>query len=250
MAEIHVRFYAELGDFLPAHRRGREFAVSVASGTSVKDLVEGLGAPHTEVDLVLANGEPVGFDYLVRPGDRISVYPVFESLDITGVTRVRPQPLREPRFVADVHLGRLTRYLRLVGFDTLYRNDWTDRELVEAAQKEHRIILTRDRGLLMRRQVTHGYLVRSAEPREQLEEVVLRFDLGANLCPFTRCSKCNGLVEQVAKAEVASQLPPRTALQVEEFWRCTGCGQLYWQGAHHRSLRSLLERLSRIGLAV
>jgi uncharacterized protein with PIN domain len=238
-ATVQVRFYAELGDFLPAANRGREFTRECASGDTVKDLIEGLGVPHTEVDLVLVNGASAGFGHKLAGDDRVSVYPVFEALDISSMARVRPEPLRVTRFAADVHLGRLAGYLRLAGFDTLYRNDWTDPELVETALREGRIILTRDRGLLMRAAVTHGYLVRSTAPREQLAEVVGRFDLCSSFRPFTRCSVCNGLVEAVAKAEVLEVLPARTAARCEAFWRCGGCGRVYWKGTHLRSLEAL-----------
>jgi len=199
-----------------------------------------LGVPHTEVDLILVNGRSVGFAHRLADGDRVSVYPVFEAFDISPVSAVRPRPLRVVRFAADVHLGRLAGYLRLGGFDTLYRNDWDDRDLAETAAAEKRIVLTRDRGLLMRTAVTHGHLVRETRPRAQFSEVLERFDLWGSLCPFTRCSVCNSMVEAVPKADVVAELPPRTALHFDEFWRCSGCGRLYWHGAHHRSLLELL----------
>lgn len=250
MATVCVRFYAELNDFVPSERRGRETACPYPAGGSVKDLVEGLGVPHTEVDLILVNGRSVGFKHHVAEGDRVSVYPVFEALDISPATAVRPRPLRVLRFAADVHLGRLAGYLRLAGFDTLYRNDWTDQELVQAALSERRVILTRDRGLLKRAVVTHGYLVRAAAPREQLTEIIDRFDLWSLLRPFSRCSVCNGAVERVSKAEVAGRLPPRAAAHYQEFWRCGGCGRVYWRGAHYRSLSALLTGGDGVGAAV
>jgi len=243
MGSVFIRFYAELGDLLAPERRGREFEHPFASGGAVKDLIEGLGVPHTEVDLVLVDGRSVDFRHPVGNGEHVSVYPVFEAFDVGPVTRVRARPLRQVRFAADVHLGKLAGYLRLAGFDTSYRNDWSDEDLVEAALREHRIILTRDRGLLMRSAVTHGHLVRHTSPRQQLSEVLERFDLWGSLRPFTRCSLCNRPVERVRKADVIQDLPPRTAHHYEEFWRCIGCGQVYWKGAHYRSL----ERLFTLG---
>lgn len=206
----------------------------------MKDLIEGLGVPHTQVDLVLVNGQSVGFTHRVSDGDRVSVYPVFEAFDITGVSAVRPQPLRVVRFAVDVHLGKLASYLRLAGFDTLYQNDWDDRELAETAVREHRIVLTRDRGLLMRSAITHGHLVRETRPRAQLKEVLDRFDLWGSLRPFTRCPLCNGLTRQVDKSEIKDALPPRTATHYDQFWRCESCGHLYWRGSHFRALSALL----------
>jgi uncharacterized protein len=241
LATVRIRFYAELGDLLPAGQRGRDFQLSCAAGGSAKDLIEGLGVPHTEVDLILVNGASVGFDHPVHDGDRLSVYPVFEALDISPLNRLRPQPLRVARFAADVHLGKLARFLRIAGFDTVYRNDWSDERLVETALAEHRIILTCDRRLLMRSAVTHGYLVRDRRPRVQLREVLDHFDLWSAMRPFSRCPVCNGGVEAVAKAEVLAGLPPGTAATYDEFWRCEGCGQTFWRGAHVRSLATLLE---------
>lgn len=208
----------------------------------MKDLIEGLGVPHTEVDLVLVNGVSVGFSKHVTDGDRVSVYPVFEGMDISSVSKVRPTPLRDTRFVVDVHLGRLAGYLRLCGFDTLYDRDWDDVRLAETTVAEQRILLTRDRGLLKRAIVTHGYVVRSSVPREQLEEVLERFDLWSDLQPFTRCSKCNRLLETVTADSVSGEVPPRTLAHIRAYQRCTGCGQVYWKGSHHRSLRRLFSR--------
>jgi uncharacterized protein len=214
-------------------------------GQTVKDLIEAMGVPHTEVDLLLVDGRSVDFGYRLKEDDRVSVYPVFEAFDISVVSRVRPRPLRQTRFVADVHLGRLARYLRLLGFDTVYRNDWSDAALVECAVGEHRIVLTRDRGLLKRRAVDHGYLIRGTDPRAQLDDVIERFDLHGSLQPFTRCPACNGVVRRVSKADIAGRLPPRTARYYEEFWRCPDCGRVYWKGGHYRSLRALVERENR-----
>jgi len=235
-----LRFYAELNDFLPPEDRDRSLERSFNVHPSIKDLIEAAGMPHTEVDLLLVNGESVDFAYPVRNGDRISVYPVFESLDITAVTRVRPEPLRELRFVLDVHLGRLAAYLRLAGFDTAYRNDLDDAELAEIAA-DGRVLLTRDLGLLKRRAVTRGYWLRATSPRAQLAEVLRRFDLSGAVRPFCRCLRCNALVRPVPKADVDTELPPRTRQYYDEFFRCPGCGRIYWRGGHFDALGGLLE---------
>ncbi|HZS02109.1 MAG TPA: Mut7-C RNAse domain-containing protein [Chloroflexota bacterium] len=241
MAMVSVRFYAELGDFVLPSRRQVTFTHSVPDRASVKDVIESLGVPHTEVDLVLVNGESVDFSYQVQDGDRISVYPVFESLDITPLVRVRPQPLREPRFVLDTHLGKLAGYLRLLGFDTLYRNDYADPLLVQLARQERRILLTRDRGLLKHRLVTHGYHVWETDPRRQVVEVLRRFDLAGAVAPFRRCLRCNGLLVPVPKREVAEQLPPKTRQYYDDFRRCAGCGRVYWKGSHYDRMLGLVQ---------
>ncbi|MCW8905897.1 MAG: Mut7-C ubiquitin/RNAse domain-containing protein [Sedimenticola sp.] len=240
---VTLRFYQELNDFLPPGRRQRDFHHPWQAG-SVKDLVESLGVPHTEIDLILANGRSVDFGYPVQAGDRISVYPVFEALDITPATRLRPRPLRCTRLVLDCHLGRLAAYLRMLGFDTLYRNDYDDATLAEISDREQRILLTCDRKLLMRKQVTRGYFVRSRRPREQLREVIRRLDLAHAFQPFTRCMVCNQLLEPVEKSRVLDQLPPHVRIHQDRFWQCRGCGKIYWKGTHYQRMLGWIEKLT------
>jgi hypothetical protein len=217
-----------------------EFPHHFLDVATVKDRIESLGVPHTEVDLILVNGQAADFAYRVQDGDRVSVYPVFEAFDIAGLTRLRPEPLREPRFVLDTHLGKLAAYLRLMGFDTLYRNCWTDEQLAQVSRDERRILLTRDVGLLKRGAVTHGYFMRETDARRQLGEVVRRFDLGRLAKPFSRCLRCNARLEPVAKEDVLAQLPAQTAALYEEFRRCADCGRVYWKGGHYRRMRELV----------
>jgi uncharacterized protein len=243
---ITLRFYAALNDFLPAAKRREPLPLVVAlrERDSVKDVIESQGVPHTEVDLVLANGEPVSFGYRVDDGDRIAVYPAFRRIDVAGTSRVRPAPLAEARFVLDVHLGRLAAHLRLLGFDTLYWTHKDDPDLARVAHDEDRILLTRDRGLLKRGNVTRGYHVWATNPDEQVVEVLRRFDLFGAVTPFTRCTRCNGRLECVSKAEVLDQLEPKTKLYFDEFARCAGCGQVYWKGSHHGRIARLIEQLA------
>ncbi len=239
MSAAQFRFYAELNDFLPDDNRGRELTRFFSVSGSVKDFVESFGVPHTEVDLVLANGKPVDFSYPVRDGDRVSVYPVFESLDITPVSRVRPVPLRTLRFLLDVHVGRLAAYLRMAGFDALYGNQASDAELASTVAREGRVLLTRDRFLLMRTSVERGYWVRSTEPKQQLLEVVKRFDLAGSMRPFTRCMDCNTLLEEASRESVWERLPPKIR-DKDVFRVCPNCQRVYWQGSHHERMSQLL----------
>jgi len=242
--QAEFRFYAELNDFLP-RRPGTGLVTYRFSGRpSVKDAVEALGVPHTEVDLLLVNGASVNFGHPLADGDRVAVYPVFEGFDIASLSRLRPQPLRLTRFVLDVHLGKLARILRLLGFDTLYDSRYSDDQLVALASTEGRIILTRDRGLLKRGSVTHGYCVRSPDAREQAAEVLRRFDLVSCARPFSRCLACNGLVMPVEKEAVAHLLPERTRRFFHRFTRCACCMKIYWEGSHHRALAALVARLT------
>ena len=246
MGTVHLRFYAELQDCLPVasncHWPGG-FDHTFSGQVSVKDMVESLGVPHTEVDLILANGDSVDFSYRVRDGDRISFYPRFESIDIGPILRVRPRPLPELRFVLDVHLGKLASFLRLLGFDSLYRRDFEDASLVRLSNAERRMLLTRDRGLLKRSQVTYGYWIRETSPRLQLIEVVRRFGLWDRLEPFGRCLRCNGAIESIPSDEVASRLLPRTLEHYREFRWCPKCERVYWKGSHHDRMQGFLEEV-------
>jgi uncharacterized protein len=238
-----LRFYAELNDHLPPDQRQRTVEKTFFVAGAVKDLIEGFGVPHTEVELVVVNGESVPFSYVVHDGDRIAVYPMFESFDISSELKVRREPLRETKFLLDAHLGKLAAYLRMLGFDAAYDNTAADAELVRAASEQQRILLTRDRGLLKQTALTHGYLVRQTNSRRQLAEILARFDLARSAQPFTRCMTCNGVLQPVAKEQVRPLLPPR-AVVFETFRRCTGCGRIYWKGSHYRRMRGWIEELT------
>jgi uncharacterized protein with PIN domain len=216
----------------------------VVSG-SVKDMIESMGVPHTEVDLILVNGEPVDFAYLVRDGDRISVYPTFQSLDISPVLRLRPRPMRELRFVADAHLGRLAAYLRMLGFDALYSRDYSDEQVAKVSANERRILLTRDRGLLKRNIVTRGYCLRETNPTRQLVEVLQRFDLLPSIAPFRRCIHCNALLRPVAKELVVDRLLPETKRYYDEFYLCPECNRVYWKGSHYRRMQHFIDNVTK-----
>jgi len=238
------RFYEELNDFLTPALRKCEFPYAFTGTPSVKDAIEALGVPHTEVDLVLVDGESVDFTRRLTGGERVAVYPVFERMDISPVTRLRARPLRRTRFVLDVHLGKLARYLRLLGFDALYRTDYDDATIIGLSLGEQRIILTRDRGVLKHTAVTHGYWVRSTVPRQQLGEVVRVFDLGGTTRPFTRCMLCNGELQRIAKDMVADRLPLRVRMYFDEFAQCQECAQLYWPGSHYQRMRQMVDELA------
>jgi uncharacterized protein len=240
MTEVTVRAYGALNDFLPPHRRQVSWQHPVDGRPSVKDVVERIGIPHPEIDLLLVNGASVAFDHIIRGGDRIVVFPRFVTLDITTLTRVRPRPLEAIRFVADVHLGKLARRLRLAGIDTAYREDADDAALAELAHREERILLTRDQGLLKRRVVTHGYFIRAINPHGQFVEVLRRFG-ALDWQPFSRCLRCNHVLERVPKSAVDAALQPRTREHYDQFERCSGCGRVYWRGSHWRRLRHAID---------
>jgi len=243
MQQARFRFYAELNDLLSLRNRQRTLVHIFGVAPSLKDVIEAFGVPHTEVGLILANGEPAAFSRLLREGDRISVYPVFRSLNITPLALLQPRPEGEKRFVLDTHLGRLASHLRMLDFDSLYRNDYRDEELAHISATEQRILLSKDRGLLRRSIVTRGYLVRAAQPREQLIEVCRRFDLDGSIAPFRRCIKCNTLLQGVPKDLISHRLQPETRKHYDEFCFCLGCNRPDWKGSHHRRMAGLIGRI-------
>ena len=246
MATATFRFYEELNDFLPPPRKKSDFTVAFDRRSSIKDMIESLGVPHTEVDLILSNGEPVDFSYIVRDQDRVSVYPVFESLDIFPLARLRPEPLRKVRFVLDTHLGKLAKYLRMLGFDTLYNNGSADDTLVElACNNGGRILLTRDIGLLKRKMITHGYFVRDTRPRMQVKEILNHFDLQRLISPFQRCIHCNGEILPVPRQDIMGRVPAGILDNFDEFVICSVCRHIYWKGSHYERMMNFIKGLTQ-----
>lgn len=240
------RFYEELNDFLPKEKKKIPFDYHFEGNPSIKHVIESIGVPHTEIDLLLVNGESVDLAYKLHCGDSVSVFPVFESFDISKVSKVRIKPLREPRFIADVHLGKLVKYLRILGFDTLYRNDYSDEDIVTIIKCEkRRILLTRDRGLLKRKIITHGYWIRTTDSRKQLHEVIARFDLLSLIRPFTVCMVCNGKVSNIKKDKIFHNLPVMIRKSHDEFNMCSVCKRLYWQGSHYDKMQRFINQIIR-----
>lgn len=238
------RFYEELNDFLPESARKISFPRTFAGNQSVKDTIESIGVPHVEIDMILVNGQPVDFTCKLKDGDEISVYPVFESLDITGITRLREKPLRDPKFILDVHLGKLSKYLRLLGFDTFYDRTYSDDVIINISVSEGRIILTHDRGLLKNKKVTRGYWIRSMDPEEQVSEITGRFNLKNNFNPFTRCLECNELLVNIEKAEIIEDLQTNTKKYYHDFRKCPGCGRIYWEGSHYEHMKKFVDKIT------
>jgi hypothetical protein len=233
---VTIRFYEELNDFIKTEKQKKDIAFQLSGSPTVKDVIESFGVPHTEVDLILVDGESVDFNHHPKPGNHISVFPKFESLDIQNVSQIRAEPLREVKFILDVHLGKLAKFLRLSGFDTTYKTQQDDKKIIKLAKKEKRIILTRDIGILKQSEVTHGYFVRADNPKKQLPEIIQRFDLKDMIKPFTRCLECNGLLKQADKNEIREQLEPSTEKYYNKFYVCESCKKIYWKGSHYKDM--------------
>lgn len=240
---ISIRFYEELNDFLPEDKRKKIYQINYLGRQSVKDLIESQGVPHTEVDLVIVNNISVDFNYIINPGDFISVYPIFESIDITKLTKVREKPLRELKFILDVHLGKLAKYLRLLGFDTIYNNNYSDLDVIKISNTEKRIILTRDLSVLKRNDVKYGYWIRSQFSKEQAKEVIMKFDLNSLIAPFKYCLECNGIIEKVEKEKIIAQLLPETQQYFDIFYQCSDCQKVYWEGNHYERMKKIIDEI-------
>ena len=243
MKIAYFRFYEELNDFLPNEKRKTRFEHNFIDRTSVKDMIESLGVPHSEIDLILVNGKSVDFSYLVNDKDEISVYPVFEAFDVSNIQHLRSKSLREPKFVVDVHLGKLARYLRVLGFDTLYKNIFSNDDLVKISLDEKRTILTKDREILKRNDITHGYWIRNNYLEEQVKEIVKRFDLKNQIKEFTRCIICNNLLIKVEKEDIIDFLPPKVQDWHNKFLFCPLCKKPYWKGSHYEKMKAFIEKI-------
>lgn len=243
MSRAMFRFYAELNAFLSPQQRQQDIAFPLNGRTAVKHPIEALGVPHTEVEFILANGAPVDFSYLLQPDDRVAVYPVFHTFNVENARRLRPPLARPVRFLLDVHLGQLATYLRLLGFDAVYRNDFEDEALAALAEETGRVLLTRDRRLLMRKQITYGFCLHTRDPEEQVRAVLRRFELHDEIDPWQRCLRCNGELQPVSKEAVLDRLEPKTRRYYNEFHRCRECGNVYWKGSHYPRMRRFIGRM-------
>ncbi|WP_313086380.1 Mut7-C RNAse domain-containing protein [Pseudomonas sp.] len=244
MTTATFRFYARLNAFLSRERRGQAFSCPCAQRATTKHMIEALGVPHTEVALVLADGNPVGLDWQIGEGERIAVYPALAQLDVGSLVRLPPMPT-PPRFVADAHLGGLARLLRMAGFDTLYDNHYGDAAMVDLANREHRVLLTRDRALLMHRAVVHGCYVQALKPAEQLRELYTRLQLAAHAHPFSLCLGCNEPLRTLDRQDVIDRVPERVWQRQSRFLGCERCHKVFWEGSHWQDMRALLEAMQR-----
>jgi uncharacterized protein with PIN domain len=232
MSTARFLFTGRLDFFLPRDQRGQVITVDFRERQSVKHLAESLGVPHPEIGRVQVNGQEEPLSVITQDGDYVEIHPIPDGY------------AGEPRFVLDNHLGRLAAYLRMLGFDCLYQNDFDDVQLAEIAGQEGRILLSRDRRLLMRKSVADGYCLRSLDSQEQLAEVVQRFDLARRVSPFHRCLRCNHPLEPVSKAAVLDRLEPLTRQYFDEFHICPACGQVYWKGSHYEQMQKLVETIA------
>ncbi len=240
-------FHGTLNDFLSRKHRHKPITRTFDWRGSIKDMIESMNVPHPEIDALIVNGVAIDFDYIVSDGDEVEVYPYDEPCPVEPTLALRPPLNSKPRFILDTHLGRLAAYLRMAGFDTLYRNDYPDDELAQVADDENRVLLTRDIGLLKRSLVTYGYFVRSTNPKHRLVEVMQRYDLAEYTSPFARCARCNGTLHRVTKADIMELLSDRTASHYDTFYQCGACSQVYWKGSHYIKMQHIIQQALAAG---
>jgi len=235
---VFLQFHGELAGLAPAS--GHEWLPRrLPAPASAKDCIEALGCPHTEIDLLLADGRPVAFSFLVDRELKLEVFPVpsENASPVWPNSRLQPRPLRHERFVCDAHLGKLARLLRMLGFDTAYSRLAREPDLARSAGTEDRAVLTRSRALLKHRRIRLGRLIHSRHVDIQTTEVIRRFRLAPRIEPFGRCAVCNGELESVAKELVAERIPAQTLAWRDTYFRCLSCDHLYWDGTHVARLR-------------
>jgi uncharacterized protein with PIN domain len=239
MVTATFRFHQALNSFLPRERRERSFAAECARRATTKHMIEALGVPHTEVEAVLVNGEPSGFERILAEGDHVDAYARFAQAGQTsGALPARPR--ERMRFVADSHLGGLARLLRMAGYDTLYDNHYHDDEVEALATEDDRIVLTRDRELLKRRAIVHGCYVHALDPGQQLGDLFGRLGLAPGARPFSLCLHCNLPLRAVDKASILERLPQSVRVLHDSFTTCDSCGRVYWKGSHYKRMAALL----------
>lgn len=236
-------FHGEINYFLPKKRRDIPFQHPIHHKASIKDWIESLNPPHTEVGLIVVNGESVNFDFIIESEMQIDVYTDFDALMLPNKSRLHPPYQGKPRFVLDTHLGRLASYLRMMGFDTLYRNDYPDDELAFVSNSENRILLTRDIGLLKRSLVIYGYYMRETNPKKRILEVSRKYNLPEQITPFQYCMSCNGAIQSVAKADILSKITLQTARYYDQFYQCQTCQKIYWRGSHYQKMQAFIEKV-------
>jgi uncharacterized protein with PIN domain len=241
--EAKFRFYAELNDFLSLEKKQVLFAYSFKGNPAVKDTIEAIGVPHTAIDIILANGKSVKFSYLLQDGDFISVYPIFKKLDITDVIHLQKKLPDKLKFIVDVHLGKLAKYLRMLGFDVIYQNNYRTTEILNMAVTEKRIILTKSIALLKNEAAKLGCWIRAKYLVKQLIEVIHHFNLITKIKPFSRCMLCNGIIKEVAKKSIIDKLPKKTDQYFKDFGQCKLCGKIYWQGSHYHNMQIFIKNL-------
>ncbi|MBM9614834.1 hypothetical protein JWJ90_11115 [Desulfobulbus rhabdoformis] len=224
-------------------RSDQPIRLAVSRSTSIKDVIEAFGVPHTEIGGILCNGNAVDFSHRVQDEQHFTLQAIHPPWEIHKTTLLRPAYVGDFRFLVDKNIGKLAGYLRMAGFDTLYDPDWNETDMGERVQEELRIVLTRNLDLLKRKQVVFGHCLRNDVPEQQLQEILSLFAINSLPHRFSRCMRCNHLLDPVAKQDILPRLEPLTKRYFEVFKICPHCDKIYWQGSHTDKMMDLLNRL-------
>jgi len=233
-------------DFFLADRHPREkLDYPLTRNASVKDIIESLGVPHTEVGGIRFNGQEIGFAFVPDVGGSLHVRGIPQPFDVRSPSLLRPDPLDRVRFIADVNVLKLGRLLILLGFDVAGSSSFSDDRIAEMAESESRIVLTRDTTLLKRRKIVFARRIRSDLPYDQVVEVIDFFGLRDQTAFFSRCTRCNQPLKPVAKTDILDRLEPRTRKYFFDFFQCPACGKVFWKGSHYEAMT---ETFTALGL--
>jgi len=243
-----VRFYEELNDYLPKIYHKKEINYTFNSGSDIKEMINFFNIPPEKIDFIIVNGNSQGYDYVLKDLDFVSIYPAFESFDISEVQPLHKKPLRNLIFICDSHLGKLCKYMRMLGFDTLYFNNISKSKIIDISIKEKRIIVTRNYKLIKDCNVSHIVLIKSDNAKEQILEIISKLDLSESIEPFTRCLKCNEIIESIEKQDIYNLLPEKTKKYFDHFYICKNCNKIYWEGSHYENMLKFINSISHLNL--
>jgi uncharacterized protein with PIN domain len=243
MLSILFQFYGELNDFLPRHRRNTEFGETFKDKRSIKDAIESLGVPHTEIDIIIANGKSTDFEYILQDGDCFSIYPLFDRIAFPEILHLRRFPPYKKRFVADIHLGNIVKYMRALGIDVCFNMNDSPRDIIGKSNQEKRIILTKSIKLLKHKEVAYGYYVRPGPVETIIRKIIDVMKLEDDVLPFSRCLCCNGVLVAIEKGKISERIPPRTRGIFDDYVYCETCDKIYWAGSHVIKMKKVLARI-------
>ena len=243
MISFTLTFEGHLNNFLSHSEKFKAIQRTMHLPSSIKDVIEAQGIPHIEVDVITVNDRSVDFSYHIIQGDVIRVFPYNIEPHISPLIHLTPQNLEAPRFILDTHLGKLASYLRMLGFDTTYQNNLEDKRIAEISLNEDRIVLSRDLGLLKRKIITRGAFIRSTVPRQQLIEIITRYQLIDKVDPLKRCIQCNGKIEPIPKVRIKLLVSEKTLRYYDEFFICSVCKQIYWKGSHYYHMQEFIKKI-------
>ena len=245
--KIFIQFERQFDFFLTKNRQGRRFEHFLNRRASVKDIIESLGVPHTEVGHLNFNDHEIDFTYIPLLQGVLDVHAISPPFTVLSPSALRPGPFGSIKFIADVNVIRLGRFLILLGFDVSYSSSYSDQEIADIAEIQSRIVLTRDTDLLKRRKIIFAKRIRADLPYDQLCETISFFGLEKLISFFSRCTACNIKLVTIAKKEVMHLLEPKTKRYFHTFFQCPQCKNVFWRGSHYDNIK---KKISSLGISI